>query len=238
MQELRKDDLHLIVRRLPKDVQDSLREWSGRLFIGGGFIRAVIGNEEVNDIDFFGPSPDGLKQVCDGFRRQKNREDAQHLSTKNALTLAQPGKTTLQFIHRWRYDRPEDLLKSFDFSVCQAVVWYSEGRFRGLVGDDFYPDLAAKRLRYMRPVREEEAGGSMLRVIKYVKRGYRIQMEDLAAVMSRVVAQYDFARGRIDIDHFIRARMQEVDPLNVIDGIPVDDDVMVPGLEADGHDRP
>lgn len=230
MQSLNIDDLQLVVRRMPKDVQDALRSNAGTLFVGGGFIRSVVGNEEVNDIDFFGPSQGSLDRVATSFHRSDFRRDARRLNTKNAITLAQPGRTTLQFIHRWTYSDPADVVASFDFTVCQAVIRFDGSLFRSLIGPNFYSDLAAKRLRYTRPVREEEAGGSMLRVMKYTKRGYRIQMAELAAVMARVIAHYDHGRGHVGVEQFIQARMQEVDPLSVIDGVPVDDDVPVKGL--------
>lgn len=231
MRELAFNDLHLVVRRMPKDVQDALRDNPGYLFVGGGFIRAVIGNEDVSDIDFFGKNRSVLQSAASRFTSSQFRDTARKLETKNAITLVQPGKTTLQFITRWLFSRAEDLVASFDFTVCQAAIWFEDGRFRSLVSDDFYPDLAAKRLVYTAPERDEEAGGSMLRVIKYVKRGYRIQMPDLAAVMYRVVAKYEPERGVIDMERFIQARMQEVDPLTVVDGLPVDEEVPVEGLD-------
>lgn len=227
------DDLSLVVRRLPKDVQALVRAYPNNLFIGGGFLRSVIGNEDVNDIDFFGLNRSLLDAAVRDIMSERGRQDARKIETKNAITVAQFGKTTLQFISRWKYDNAEDLIASFDFSVCQAAIWYDGEQFRGAVGDGFYPDLAAKRLRYLHPVREEEAGGSMLRVIKYVKRGYRIQMPELAVVMARVVKDYDHTRS-IRIDQFIMSRMQEVDPLSIVDGLPVDEDEPVEGLPSNG----
>jgi hypothetical protein len=219
-------DLHLVVRRMPRDVQDALRQNPG-LFVGGGFVRAVVGNEEVNDIDFFGPDYAFVFRVAEMLKSRTS--DTTLLKTKNAITLASPGRTALQFITRWSFSTPEDLVRSFDFTVCQAAVCFERGMFRSVVGPRFYQDLAAKRLTYTLPIRDEEAGGSMLRVIKYVKRGYRIQMRDLSAVIARVVNNYD-PKTSVGLDQFILSRMQEVDPLSVIDGVPVDDDVKIQGL--------
>src|SRR3546814_3214275 len=87
---------------------------------------------------------------------------------------------TIQFITRWTFPRAADLWASFDFTVCQAAVWRTpDGHWCSTCIDRFYVDLAARRLVYTSPVRDEEASGSMLRVIKYVKRGYSIQVDSL-----------------------------------------------------------
>ena len=51
----------------------------------------------------------------------------------------------------------------------------------------FYADLAAKRLVYRSPERNEDAGGSMLRVLKFYQRGYRIPLDSLGAVIARLI---------------------------------------------------
>ena len=48
------------------------------------------------------------------------------------------------------------------------------GEYVGLCNIRFYPDLAARRLVYTSPLRNEDAGGSILRVLKFYQRGYRI----------------------------------------------------------------
>lgn len=228
MLELKQADLQLVVRRLPVDVRDALRSNPGKLFVAGGFIRAVVGNEEVNDVDLFGQSTELLRRVAADMKASR---DAKRLETKNAITLVAPDRLPLQFITRWVFDDADGVVASFDFSVCKATVFFEGGRFKSRIGADFYSDLAAKRLTYTAPVRDEEAGGSMLRVIKYVKRGYRIQMGDLGLVIGRIFANYDPARGHIGFDRYAVSRMQEVDPMSVIDGMPVDDDAPVEGLE-------
>src|SRR5690606_27397644 len=74
--------------------------------------------------------------------------------------------------------------------VCQAAIWragrQSNAEWMSCCSDGFYIDLAGRRLVYTNPVRDEEAGGSLLRVLKYVKRGYTIQVGSLADVVNRL----------------------------------------------------
>jgi hypothetical protein len=59
--------------------------------------------------------------------------------------------------------------------------------WRSVSDSRFYSDLAAKRLVYTMPQRNEDAGGSMLRVLKYYQRGYRIPIDSLGSVMARLM---------------------------------------------------
>ncbi len=140
-------------------------------------------------------------------------------------------KVTIQFITRWTFVDIESVAESFDFTVCQAVLgragvarsdpWVSH------IGENYYSDLAARRLVYTHPIREEEAGGSMLRVIKYVKRGYTIQVDSLGGVISRLIASVNGARvdmtNEKDVAFILNGLLQEVDPSIAVDGLDAND---------------
>ncbi len=82
--------------------------------------------------------------------------------------------------------------------------------------DSYYIDLASKRLRYLSPKRNEDAGGSMIRVLKYYNKGYRIPLDSLASVIARLVQAVDFnrvdAKNEIEVAHIITGLLREVDP--------------------------
>lgn len=220
-------DLCFVVRRLPKDVQVLLRQNAGHVFLGGGFIRAVIAGEVPSDIDLFGSSDAVVTRAADALAAQ--RAGCRKHYTKNAITLLATERLPVQFIRRWTFDSAEALTASFDFTVCQAAIGVTEGAFVSTCSPDFYLDLAARRLSYTFPQREEEAGGSLLRVVKYLARGYRIAPESLAGVVSRLVGKVyehpDYSRA----DEKWRARvlaglLREVDPLTIVDGLEVMDE--------------
>lgn len=216
MTELTPEDLHMVVVNLPRDVQKLLKE--NRLYVGGGFIRAVISGEKVSDIDMFGHDADYLTLVADKITEKR---EARSFKTKNAITILSPPRIPLQFIKRWVFDSADKLVASFDYTVCQAAIWYKNKSWHSWIGDRFYSDLAAKRLFYTSPVRDEEAGGSMLRMRKYLKRGYNIQPESMAAVMARVFMAVD--RDKAGNEEWaatiIAGLLREVDPLMVVDGV-------------------
>jgi hypothetical protein len=237
MNELSKVDLHHVLSRTPRDVRDLLK--ANKLFLAGGFIRAIIAGEKPSDIDLLGPDKIALEMYA--VNLASARSGRVH-KTDNALTVL-----------RWIYDDAETLISQFDFTIVQAVIWYElvgdvpapgekwKGEWKSICSDGFYPDLAARRLVYINPVRAEDAGGSMLRVIKYIKRGYNIQVPSLAAVTARFVAGLKISNDSILIIDgverinekwsapILMGLLREVDPLAFVDGIE-----MVDELQKDG----
>lgn len=218
MNTLTQTDLQFVVRRMPRDVRRLLE--AGPFFVGGGFIRETIAGNEVRDVDVFGPTKGQLLDAAETFA--KARSVKTHV-TDNAITVLAPPRLPVQFITRWVFDAPLPLIESFDFTVCQAVLWFDRQSkvWCSMCSDGFYPDLAARRLTYTMPKREEEAGGSMMRVRKFLARGWNIQAPSLGAVIARVAGG---VREFGSLNEHQRATviaglLFEVDPLLVIDGL-------------------
>lgn len=231
--ELTDTDKHYVAQRIPRDIRELLATHGGRLFVGGGFIRATIAGETPSDIDLFGNDKDWLLSVAHSLVAV--RPDARLHKTDNAITVITPNRLPIQFITRWTFGDAAALIASFDFTVCQAAIWRAKGargRWSSAVGERFYTDLAARRLFYASPVRDEDAGGSMLRVIKYVKRGYSIQVKSLGAVIARLVGSVNEERlspalgdtREKRVAGVLTGLLREVDPLTVIDGFEVVDE--------------
>jgi hypothetical protein len=227
------EDLHHVLARLPRDVI-SLLQKRPELMLGGGFIRSIIAGESVNDIDLFGPSRDVLELVAKSFALERK---ARFHSTDNAFTVLTPGRQPVQFIHRWVYDEPTKLLSEFDFSIAQCVIWWQPGcgEWQSMVSEHFYPDLASKRLRYLSPERNEDAGGSLLRARKFISRGYHIEAHSLAKVVARLVRGVRDT-GRFDDEQWLggvlTGLLREVDPLTVVDGLDLVDETGTPGNQV------
>lgn len=228
--KLSQNDLRFVVQHLPKDIRNLLVRNKG-LMVGGGFIRAVVAGEKISDIDMFGAKKERLKDIA--VKLVMERTGSKMHESKNAITILTENRLPIQFITRWTFNSPEELSSSFDFTVCQGVVFYNQDtkKWDSVTGENFYQDLAARRLVYTFPVREEEAGGSMLRALKYVKRGYNIQIDSLAGVMSRVATKIvshenfsQYSNTEHSMTRYMKAELREVDPLMVIDGLDILDD--------------
>lgn len=232
LSELTRDDVRFILSRLPRDVRDLIKDRN--LYLAGGFIRATIAGEKPADIDLFGPS----KNVCEAAANflHGKRRDSRLIATANAFTVLTPARVPVQFIHRWTFDDAPSVAASFDFTIAQAVVWYhlTDG-WRSSCSARFYSDLAARRLVYTCPIRNEDAGGSLLRVRKFLAKGYTIQAPALAKVIARLIQGVDPERKMVGdeagLARVLCGLLREVDPLLVIDGVEVVDE-----HEAAGED--
>lgn len=212
--QLDRNDLNMIVRRMPKKLLDTMKseKWHGKIFLGGGFIRGVIACEKINDVDLF--LSDKLDCGILGGELAERPTDLH--KTDNALTIK--ARVPIQIITRWLFDKPEDVAMSFDFTVCCAVIWFDGKKWLSYCDDRFYIDLASKRLVYRVPERNEDAGGSMLRVLKYYQRGYRIPLDSLASVIARLMKDVDLTlirnglKDEAQVSKCVTGLLREVDP--------------------------
>jgi hypothetical protein len=206
--QLDKFDLNFCVNRLPKKLVEVVKSSKQKLFIGGGYIRGVIAQEKINDINLFVSTAEDAA-VFAGLLSHTPKDI---YKTENAYTIRAP--LPLQIIHRWVFDKPEDVSLSFDFTVCCAVIWFENDVWHSFCDDRFYTDLASKRLVYRSPARNEDAGGSLLRVLKYYQRGYRIPLDSLGAVIARLMSavKMDVIDSEETMARVITGLLREVDP--------------------------
>lgn len=204
---LNRFDLHRIKRVLPKPVAELMAKKT--IFLGGGFIRSIIASEPINDIDLFVGPDHNPDDVVDLLKDQVG--GGKPYKTENATTL-RSRPWTIQVIHRWRYTTAEELIKAFDFTICQAAVWIKGDEWGSVCHPSYYEDLAGKRLIYTSPVREEAAGGSFIRALKYGKRGYRMPMLDWALVIERLNDGIEVGTPKRDRVKVLAGLLREVDP--------------------------
>ena len=202
-------DLQWCLRRAPSVVLQALKDNPNNLFVAGGFIRGCIANEDLSDIDLFATTKECAQICAAGLADQGHRLH----KTDNAITV-KGYRLPVQFITRWLFDGPENLIASFDFTIAMSAFWWDGARWCSIAHDRFYPDLAAKRLIYTSPVRIEEAGGSMLRVLKFYQRGYRIPLDSLGAVIARLqsAVRQDEVRTEEQLARVLSGLLREVDP--------------------------
>jgi len=202
------------------------------VFLGGGFLRSVISNEKPSDIDLFGPSKDMLERAATGLALSRK---ARLHSTDNAFTVLTPGRTPVQFIHRWLYEQPEKLVDEFDFTIARAAVWWNQKaeHWCSICDQDYYADLAARRLIYCCPKREEDAGGSLMRVRKFLSKGFWIGAHDLGLVVARLMSGVKDTTETDWLENVIIGLLREVDPLTVVDGVDIVDEHATVPTEGD-----
>lgn len=187
--KLTENDISKVLQNIPQDVREFIQE--NPVYLAGGFIRAVLNGEEIQDIDLFTESEETAHVMACELSLYLGSDVYE---TENAYTVHRDD-LPIQFIHRWTFDNAYALIASFDFTIAQAAIWFADGEWQSITVPSFYDDLQDKRLVYTSPDREEEPGGSLLRVRKFLKRGYDISPENLAKVIARLF-------NGVDIDAF------------------------------------
>ena len=211
MNKLNEYDLKRCITILPKNLKNIMIKdfWKNKIFIGGGYIRSIITNEKINDIDLFVDSKESAKTLC--FELANKKDDV--IETENAFTIK--GRLDIQIIHRWLFEKKEDVANSFDFTCCCAVISFNDN-WDSYCDENYYQDLAAKRLVYRFPPRNEDAGGSMLRILKYYQKGFRIPLDSLGGVIARLLKDYDVNKTPLSdekaVAKIITGLLREVDP--------------------------
>jgi hypothetical protein len=222
-------DLQWCLRRAPRPLLELLKRHGSKVMVAGGYIRSCISNEHINDIDVFTSSEEQSKalalELVEGDEKRMKR-------TPNCYFVL-GFRTHIQFIHRWTFTDPAACILSFDFTIARAAFWWEkkmvpaptdenaaaerdDGAWKTAADPRFYQDLAAKRLIYCSPVRIEEAGGSMLRVLKFYQRGFRIPLDSLGKVIARLVGGVNedsyATRDEAQMGKVLSGLLREVDP--------------------------
>lgn len=226
MSSLTNRDLSFVLSRVPKDVRKLMEKGA---MLGGGFIRATIAGEKPNDIDLFGESQEKLESWAKDLALSRK---ARLHTTDNAYTVLAPPRHPVQFIHRWTFPQAVEMVHSFDFTIAQVGIWFDSQtkKFHSYCHSDFYPDLAGRRLVYTAPERNEDPGGSLLRVRKFLRAGYHIDAVSLGRVIARLAMGVDEVneamkdRGESHLALVLGGLLREVDPLTVVDGVDLIDE--------------
>ena len=213
--ELRLVDRRLVVSRLPDDVVTVIQRH--RLFLAGGFVRAMLGEGRASDIDLFGPGGvDGMRPIATAFAEGRG---ATLVETERAITVVKPGLLPVQFVTGFPTEDPAKLIAQFDFTVAQVALWFEETDWKSIASIDFYPDLAARRLVYAGQNAIADVGGSILRMRKFLAAGYSIQVPSLARLVLRMALNVrQFAEAAIEEEmatRVIEGLLREIDPSTV-----------------------
>lgn len=185
--DMRSVDLAGAQRFLPPVFRQTMErpEWRGKIFVAGGYLRAITRGElpereEEIDIDVFVRTPED----ADRLRRDLRARCVHKTDVSFSIRDWRP---VVQIIRTWNFGSLESVMASFDFSCVQAAIACFEGGWVGRVGADYYAANDENRLSYLHPERDNGAGRSLMRVLKLVRRGYKIAPEEFSSIIVRAV---------------------------------------------------
>lgn len=184
---LHTDLTDIVVRHLPFDIRQLLVTDGPDVCVAGGFVRDTLTYNVPHDVDIFAVDVDSLDAAIDWY--EWHAEIRAKLTTPNAVTFRSPGQPTVQFISRCFYPDHEKLIESFDFSVCQAAVYWNGEKWIGVCTEAFLHDITNSELTYTAPVRDEDPGASVIRLVKFALKGYAPGEEDVVKCVGRFFDQ-------------------------------------------------
>lgn len=153
-------------------------------WIAGGAVLAMLDNRDMTDrdIDIFTRSKAQtyyIESLLEEFFNAKL-----FFTSKNAKTYK--GKfEKYQTITRSFFQDPEQLLRSFDFSICQ---WATDGEYL-IYTDQAYVDWKKAILRHINPNKESDL---LKRMTKYTGHGYILDLSSAVKITKWIVSGSDF----------------------------------------------
>lgn len=153
-----------------KDILDELPKMGEGVWVAGGAVRkTLLGDTIDTDIDFFFSDPKALREYREELDDRGNRLSSNDHQTTYELFVPYgevDTKVIVQLVHIDFYEKVEDLLDSFDFTLCQVAIDHK--------GDCYVNPLALYDIANKRIVIHKITYGtaSLRRLIKYSKQGF------------------------------------------------------------------
>lgn len=191
--ELRPDDLKLCLKELPSGIFETLKD--RKCCVAGGFIRDIVaGIDKPKDIDIFTDSEASARIIAERLLERApylrlGGHNKRIIETDRAFTVVNGyRRPEPQVIFRWVFDDMSKVIDAFDFTICQAAFWWDHGKgFVSRCAPSFYDDVPAQDLVYTSPGNNDTLS-SICRLLKFSRRGHRINDHNLGALLADFVA--------------------------------------------------
>lgn len=143
--------------------------------IAGGTITSLFNNKEINDLDVYFKSD---KLAC-GFLAECWENNICVTTHTSKATLFLKDNRQIQMIHFKFFESPEDIFKSFDFTVCMGAFDFSTEKF--VLHEDFMKHNSQRLLVFNGSTAFPIV--SLLRVQKYIGKGYTISKPEFIRII-------------------------------------------------------
>lgn len=163
--------------------------WQTGPWIAGGAVLRWYQNQPVgeSDIDIFCSSAkqaDDVILAIKSYGRFTTKFESDNATTLSYTSHDGDQNWTLQIIKRRFFNSPEDVIDSFDITVCRLAT---DGKTL-VLGKDTAKDIREKNLRFRMPLQPD----ALKRLTKYWIYGYRPVDGTLEAVQNNPVGKWEF----------------------------------------------
>lgn len=173
-----KREEYLLLKYLGPEAIKGLR--SCNAVIAGGAITALFTGQKIRDWDIYFRNAADCHQAVTWFGI--NGKLANETDTSKSYHLGKQEKPYQLIVMPDLFGDPQTIFRYYDFTVCMAAYqFFEDGKNEGFVfGDDFFKHIGQRRLVFhtgtMFPI------CSMLRVMKYLKKGFFITGMDILKI--------------------------------------------------------
>jgi hypothetical protein len=157
-------------------VANGLSMIQGYGWIAGGALRAYVEGTTPSDFDFYFSDVESINLTHKFILQLKNLDPKYITSDQTVTTISlQPNfqsKIYFDLISRDFGKSPEDSINNFDFVCCALAI---DNKNKVYWHKDALEDIEKKRLTILNP---SNTVSTLLRIQKYVKKGYSIDLEN------------------------------------------------------------
>lgn len=150
-----------------------------KVFIAGGAITSLFCNRDINDIDIYFRDESSLLSLVEEFW-DDNLYIVSHTKKATQYNFSyMKNDIPIQLIHFKYFNSPEDIFKTFDYTVCMGCFDFNTEEF--VLHDDFLKHNSQRLLKFNSDTAYPIV--SLLRVQKYEKRGYVISKPEFIRII-------------------------------------------------------
>lgn len=184
-----KSDIGTVSQRLggalPSPIKEILR--TGDAWIAGGYILSKITGNPIKDYDIFFKNADAHHYAVLELKAAYNNIADIKINEGTTTFKFPDGRPSIQAIGNWYSPNPHSLLDKFDFTISQCALHFNGNSYELTLAASFYEDVATRELVYN--PNDESRGSSIMRVVKYAGKGYKISTEELSKVLEALYAR-------------------------------------------------
>ncbi len=180
------EDVIRILKALPVELIDLLKEYENKVAITGGFIRDIVRGDQPNDIDIAASTDTVAKDFADALARANQRASKIFVKAYTVLGYRYP----IQVFKAFDDTTPSTSWTRHDFTINGASMWYTGSLWNSQCTNYFYCDVAAKRLRVLDE--KQNKGNLIYRMMKLLHRGYHIEPREHAAILVNLLSDVKF----------------------------------------------
>lgn len=170
------------IRAMLKDSVVDMFE-ANDVWIAGGALTSLFSNKEVNDLDIYFGTQEGLDNVLSdvyGFGEYLSGfELTACFATDRSFTTRGKDQVKVQFIYYKTFKDAQAIFDAFDYTINMCAYSFKEKKF--YMHDDFMVHLAQRYLKFNDGT--DFPFISVLRAGKYVDRGYQISKSEMLRVV-------------------------------------------------------